>query len=373
MTDIILTLAALVLSFIFGLITIPLIISFCRKHKLFDYPGERKIHRNSIPRLGGICFFPSAFIATTGVMTWLAFNGEGMEKQLTINLWTLGFITSLVLVYVLGVIDDIIGLKARLKFIVQIIAACIFPLCGLYVDNLYGLLGINEIPLVIAYPLTVFIVVFVCNAINLIDGIDGLSSGLSTIALCGYFVLFFNESILTYSLIISAMIGVLLAFMRFNLFGSESKGHKIFMGDSGSLSLGFVLAFLLLKTIAVHPDGDIHAERDVIIGYTMLVVPLFDVIRVSFVRMMHKRPVFDADKNHIHHKLLRTGMSAHWALVTIITFALAIIFLNVVLMDFTNINIIVLSDIILWILFNNVINFAVRRNGLTPYEIPKKN
>ena len=134
-----------------------------------------------------------------------------------------------------GIVDDILGLSPLIKFIVQIIAACALPLSGLYINNMYGFFGIHEIPYYIGFPLTVLTIVFIDNAINLIDGIDGLAASLSIIALSGFLYMFIVQNVWSYSILIAGLIGVLVAFMYFNLFGSAENNRKIFMGDSGSL------------------------------------------------------------------------------------------------------------------------------------------
>ena len=131
---------AFVMSVAIGLVSIPLILDFCRKKALYDIPNSRKVHKNKIPRLGGIAFMPGMlFSFVTAIMMFGEFTGE---QKLTVNLWTVSFFISLMLIYTVGIIDDILGLTPRTKFIAQIIAACSLPLSGLYLNNLYGLFGI---------------------------------------------------------------------------------------------------------------------------------------------------------------------------------------------------------------------------------------
>ena len=238
------------MSAVCGLISIPIILNFCKAKKLYDLPNARKIHHNAIPRLGGIAFIPSMFLSFAIVIAIIS----STEKLIVINLWTIYFLISMLLIYGMGIIDDVIGLSAMVKFVIQIVAACFIPLSGLYINNLYGFCGIGEIPYLIGFPLTVLTIVFIDNAINLIDGIDGLAASLSIIALSGFLYIFITQEVWAYSFLIAGLIGVLVAFLYFNLFGSIEKNRKIFMGDAGSLTLGFFLGFLCIKYTMQNPS-----------------------------------------------------------------------------------------------------------------------
>ena len=167
---------AFLLSVCFGFVFIPGILNFCKEKNIYDIPNQRKVHKTLVPRLGGLAFVPAitlSIIVAVGVMS-VGFT----ESKIQVSLWSIAFLASLLLVYATGVIDDLIGLNAHVKFIVQVITACALPLCGLYVNNLYGFMGIHEVPYWLGFIFTVFIIVFIDNAINLIDGIDGLAAGL---------------------------------------------------------------------------------------------------------------------------------------------------------------------------------------------------
>jgi UDP-GlcNAc:undecaprenyl-phosphate GlcNAc-1-phosphate transferase len=165
----------------------------------------------------------------------------------------LGLLISLLIIYSTGIVDDLIGLDAKVKFATQIIAACILPFCGLYINNLYGLFGIHAIPYYIGFPLTILTIVFIDNAMNLIDGIDGLSASLSIIALAGFAYCFIHNGLIVYAILIAGLIGILVTYLYFNIWGDPNKNRKIFMGDSGSLTLGFILGFLFVKALRNDP------------------------------------------------------------------------------------------------------------------------
>ena len=243
---------AFLVSLICGMIFTPLILDFCLRKRLYDLPNERKVHKNATPRLGGISFFPS-MIASFAIM--LLFFSYSEREEIAVNVWSASFLLGLAVIYLVGIVDDLIGLSARSKFAAQIATACLLPMAGLYINNLYGLFGIYETPAYAGIPLTVFLIVFIDNAINLIDGIDGLAASLSILALCGFLAYFVHYQVFThtYSILAAGMTGALLAFLYFNLLGKPVRNTKIFMGDSGSLSLGFTLGFLAIKCLVDNP------------------------------------------------------------------------------------------------------------------------
>lgn len=334
---------AFLLSVCFGFVFIPGILNFCKEKNIYDIPNQRKVHKTLVPRLGGLAFVPAitlSIIVAVGVMS-VGFT----ESKIQVSLWSIAFLASLLLVYATGVIDDLIGLNARVKFIVQVITACALPLCGLYVNNLYGFMGIHEVPYWIGFLLTVFIIVFIDNAINLIDGIDGLAAGLSILALLGFLVIFGNAQLIPYAVIVASLIGILIPYMRFNVWGKAEQNRKIFMGDSGSLTLGFILGFLFVKSAMHNPPLMSASPARFVLAYSLLIVPVFDVVRVILHRLRIRQPLFNADKNHIHHKLMRLGMTQHQALIFILGLAVAYVALNLLLFPAVSITCIVLIDV----------------------------
>ena len=348
-------LGAFLVSLICGFVFTPLILDFCKRKRLYDIPSERKVHKNATPRLGGISFFPSML---TAFFIVLLFTPIVEQDVLPVNIWSAVFLAGLLIIYGIGIIDDLVGLKATTKFMVQIATACLLPFAGLYVNNLYGLFGIYEIPYWLGVPLTVFIIVFIDNAINLIDGIDGLAASLSLLALAGFLAYFKYHGVYvyTYTIIVAGMMGALVAFAYFNLFGKAERNTKIFMGDSGSLSLGFTLGFLAVKCAMDNNNIWPYRPEAIIVPLTLLIVPTADVVRVTLFRLRHHKPLFDADKNHIHHKLMRAGLNQHQALVCIIGLAAGYIVMNGLLYMVTSPTVIVIVDIVLYCIVNLCIN-----------------
>lgn len=356
--NILLILGALVISMICGFITIPAILDFCKKKNLYDIPNSRKVHKSPIPRLGGLAFLPSMLIAFFIAIFVLDSQVKGPNIQ--ISIWSLYFLISLLIIYFTGIIDDLIGLNANVKFTIQIIAAAILPFSGLYINNLYGLFGFHEIPFLAGAPITIFIIVFICNAMNLIDGIDGLCASLSEIALLGFLYAFFNEGLYIYCILIAGLMGVLVPYLYFNIFGKCTKNRKIFMGDSGSLTIGFILSFLFIKLSMDNPYVMSFNIKRMPFAYSLLIVPTFDVVRVVFHRIRTHRSIFDADKNHIHHKLMKYGMSAHQALITIIMLDLSFLIINIMLFSIISFTIILIINIILYTVFHLGLDLATR-------------
>lgn len=352
---------AFLMSMICGFIFIPIIIRFCLDKKLYDMPNGRKVHKNPIPRLGGISFVPSMLIASI-VALFILNNQDG--KTINISLWSLYFCISLFIIYFTGIVDDLIGLNATVKFIIEIIATLIMPFSGLFINNLYGVFGIYSIPFWVGAPLTVLVMVFACNAINLIDGIDGLSASLTLIALAGFFCCFFDEGLFFYCLMIASLMGVLIPYLAYNLFGDEKKKHKIFMGDSGSLSLGFILGFLAVKYCMDTPRVPYEPSR-IMWAWTFLSVPCFDVVRVFFFRILHKHSPFKPDRNHIHHKLMSCGLSQHQALFTILCLEILIIICNALIGRTVSLTFILIVDVAIYTITNMVINTLIKRRSLT--------
>ena len=357
--DIILDLGTFLISVLCGFVFIPLTLNFCKTKGLYDIPNQRKLHHKLIPRLGGITFIPSMVIAAL-IAIFTLDNDPALQQRVPLNLWSILFFFSLAIIYVVGIIDDLVGLGAKVKFAAQVAAAVLMPVAGLSVNNLYGFCGIYDIPLYIGIPLTVFVIVFISNAINLIDGIDGLAAGLSFIALIGFFYGYAHQGLNSYGIIISGLAGVLIPYLYFNILGKAEKNRKIFMGDSGSLTLGFILGFLFVKFTMVNGEAMPYNPQRMLLAYSLLIVPVFDVVRVILHRLHYHAPLFKADKSHIHHKLMRAGCTMHQALAVIITISLAYLALNFALYSLMGVPAIIVTDVALYTLFNIALNSKIK-------------
>ena len=345
-----LTTLSLVLSILLSALIIPRILVVAYRKRLFDIPNERKVHDGIIPRLGGISFVPTILFSlsfVTGLRYLVGF--EIVENRLHFIIPEFFFlICGLTLLYLSGIKDDLVGLRYRTKFFIQVIAASMFPLAGLWINNLYGVVGIHELSPYIGIPFTILITVFIINAINLIDGIDGLASGLSIIALgiLGSLYLYYNQWV--YAMFAFSALGTLLPFFYYNVFGKADRCTKIFMGDTGSLTLGYILAFLTISYAAVNPQIHPYFEGAIIVAFAPLIVPAFDVFRVMLIRARNHKPLFIADRNHIHHKCLDAGLTCKKAVVCILSLACIFCILNMALINMINNNLILFLDVLLW-------------------------
>ena len=333
---------------------IPRILVVAFRKKLFDIPNERKIHNGIVPRLGGISFVPTILFAlsfTTGLRYLMGY--EIPTERLHFIIPEFYFMAcGLTLLYLSGIKDDLVGLRYRSKFVVQIIAASLIPLSGLWINNLYGLFGIDELTPWLGIPFTILLTVFIVNAINLIDGIDGLASGLSSISLLtlGCLYIYFDQWI--YAILAFSTLGVLLPFFYYNVFGKVDRCKKIFMGDTGSLTLGYILAFLAISYTSYNPERSPYSEGAIVVAFSTLIVPMFDVIRVILVRARNHKALFQADRNHLHHKFLEMGFTPRRAMVFILTMALVFSSLNIILVSVVDNNLLLIADIIIWVGLN---------------------
>lgn len=353
----------LAISFLLTGIIIPQILLIAFRKKLFDEPNPRKIHTALVPRLGGIAFMPSIFFSVICVggftLLYQPVQYDSIESSWIVQFCFLA--CSVLLMFLVGIADDLVGVKYRAKFVVQTIAAIFLVIGGLWLDNLHGLLWINEISPIIGYPLTVLVVVFIINAINLIDGIDGLASGLSTIALLFYSIIFYFIGEYLFSLIAAATVGTLIPFYYYNVLGDPTKRKKIFMGDTGSLTIGVILSAMALKTNCLAHTFVEHPANSLIVAFSPLLLPCIDVIRVYFHRILHNRNPFLPDKCHIHHKMMALGIPPHTTMFSLLIISATFIIVNVLVSQYVNINLLVVGEALLWIVGNVLMTKAIHR------------
>lgn len=336
-------------------VLIPQILLISFRKNLFDIPDERKIHHGVVPRLGGIAFKPVVFFSVAlllGVSQLLGYADFVNYASLESRTLAFGFCAILVL-YLVGIADDLIGIRYRAKFIVQISCGLMVIGGGLWIDNLYGLLFIHEIPFWVGALLTIFAVVFIINAINLIDGIDGLASGLSGVAMLFYGVIFLLLDEYIYAMLSFATLGVLVPFFYYNVFGDVRKQKKIFMGDTGSLTVGIMICILSLRLLHSSHLSELTLQSNpFILAYSPLIVPCFDVVRVYLHRVKNGKNPFLPDKNHIHHKLLAIGMKQRTAMVTIVCISIVFTLGNILLSRCLGATMLLVLDVLVWTLGN---------------------
>lgn len=350
---------AFMLSFLLASVVIPRIIFISYKKRLFDVPDARKVHKTPVPRLGGLAFLPVILISLCIIIGIRYYMDNRVDSLWASDLFMqyLFLIAGMTLLYLIGVADDLVGVGYRYKFVVQILAASFLPLSGLWINDLGGLLGLHVIPAYIGMPLTVFLVVYITNAINLIDGIDGLASGLTCIALGLLIIVCALVNQWTHALLASATLGVVIIFYYYNVFSTS--GRKLFMGDAGSLTLGYILSFLILHFWTKQEYWDPFRLNLNMVTISTLLIPLLDVIRVFYARIREGRNPFLPDKNHIHHKLLRTGMRVRMVMITLLLLSLFLVVANFILSFYINTTFMLLFDLVFWYVVHLIINPAI--------------
>lgn len=365
MENLYIIIAAFITAVILGRIIIPNILVISMRKRLFDEPDARKIHKRPIPRLGGVTFFPVIVFTLCTFTAIHLFKGHFVYNIITLNTARemLFLISGLTLLYIVGIADDLVGVRYRKKFVVQIISAAMFPIAGLYINSFYGLFGINEIDPIIGIPFTMLLVVFITNAINLIDGIDGLASGLSMVALVVFGVIFVHFQSWLYALLAFVSVGVIIPFFSYNVFGNADRGRKIFMGDTGSLTLGYILSFFVIRFCMHEPNSMMQVQGSpVLIAFSVLMVPCLDVVRVVLRRARNRKPLFLPDKTHIHHKFLAMGFSPRRALITIQIMSACFCAFTMGALDFMNNTVIFIIDIATWTLLNVWFDKIINKN-----------
>ena len=347
-----------------GMVIIPRILVISHKKRLYDVPDARKVHTMPVPRLGGLSFFPVILMSMFLVIGFRLYFWDMDTSSLSFNMLYeyLFLFVGMTLLYLVGVCDDLVGVGYRYKFTVQIAAAFLLVLSGNWFDSFGGLFGIYSVPVWIGMPFTVFIVVYITNAINLIDGIDGLASGLCCIALSVLSVIFFLRGQYVYALLAICTLGILMPFWCYNVFGNANRGHKLFMGDAGSLTLGYVISFLIIHMSVTNEVSPTLSNPYMVIAFSTVLVPLLDVIRVVLHRLREHKNPFLPDKNHFHHKLLRTGMRVRMVMVCIIAISAFFILLNSSLAWRVDITYLFFLNLFCWSILHVGLNGLVKRN-----------
>jgi UDP-GlcNAc:undecaprenyl-phosphate GlcNAc-1-phosphate transferase len=282
-------------SALLSAIAIPSILHVARARHLYDDIGHfRKQHDHGIPRLGGVAIFVS-FTVTALVFSMI-------DKTFPIGY----LLTASIILFIMGLKDDLSGVNSSTKFLVQFVVALILVVLGdIRLTSMYGVFGIYELPFVLSSALSVIVIIMIVNAFNLIDGIDGLA-GVTGIVANGIFAtLFIYTQQYELAVISLILVGAIIGFLKFNLTPA-----KIFMGDTGSLFIGLISVVMAVKLIELNKFETIgipHVASAPALTVAILIGPIFDTIRVFFIRIMSGISPFTADRNHIHHRILRLG------------------------------------------------------------------
>ncbi|MDQ3051320.1 MAG: undecaprenyl/decaprenyl-phosphate alpha-N-acetylglucosaminyl 1-phosphate transferase [Bacteroidota bacterium] len=283
-------------AFLITFLAIPSIIKVAIIKNLFDEPGERKAHKSSVPTLGGLAIF-------AGVVFSYTFWSSGFGEEATQYI-----IAAIIVMFFIGIKDDIIELTAKKKFYGQLISAIIIVVFAeIRVTNLFGVFGIYELPYWFSILFSLFTILTIVNAFNLIDGIDGLAAGIGAIASFAFGLWFYNYNQISLCILAFTLFSSLLAFLVYNF-----SPANIFMGDTGSLIVGLILAILAINFIQLSfasPPYAFPFRSSPAMAIAILIIPLFDTLRIFILRVLQKRSPFKADRNHMHHVLLDMGLS----------------------------------------------------------------
>ncbi|CAN5739551.1 MraY family glycosyltransferase [soil metagenome] len=294
-------------SFFVAIFAVPSIIYVAHLKNILDQPNRRTVHEALIPRLGGLAIFAGFMSA----LTIFGDLGNGVQQLLA----------GCIILFFIGLKDDLVSISAFKKFGVQILATGIVMFIPeIRITSFQGIFLIHELPEGISYAFTFFVIIGVTNAINLIDGLDGLAGTIVTIITTTfgvYFFLYGGATFSNYAVVAMCLVGGVLGFLRYNF-------HKatIFMGDTGSLVCGFIISVMAIQFIEMRP---VTASPAVAAG--ILFIPLFDTVRVSLIRMLKGTSPFSPDKNHIHHRFIAMGFNQ-------ITTVMMLAFINLLVISF---------------------------------------
>jgi UDP-GlcNAc:undecaprenyl-phosphate/decaprenyl-phosphate GlcNAc-1-phosphate transferase len=345
-------------SFIVVLYSTPALIKVAVLKRLFDTPSEeRKIHKRSVPTIGGIIIYAGTLFAYA---LWFTIEDGSLYEKIftTVREFKLIVATSLILFFV-GVKDDIIGTAPVKKLFAHIVVALILVLMGdIRITSLHGVFGVYEIPIWGSVFISIFTYVVVVNAFNLIDGVDGLAAGVGFISCSAFGTWFVFANEYHYAALSFALAGSLLGFLIFNF-----SPAKIFMGDSGSLVIGMFVCVLSIKMIE-YPIQElnsfwVHISKPVF-AVSTLIYPLLDTLRIFIIRAVKGQSPFMADKNHLHHKLIDCNYSHPKTVIIIYVFSIITIVASLLSYFIKEATISLITIIVTSFIFLYIV-FAVRK------------
>ncbi len=306
-------------SFLLTFYTIPTVVKISRRKNLMDEPGSRSSHLRKIPNLGGISMFYSLAVCAS----IFAFELFDLYKFL---------FASLVILLYIGVMDDIVVMRAYKKLFAQIIVTSLMVIgSDVRIRSFFGLFGVYELNYFFSVAISIFTFIVLINAFNLIDGIDGLAGGYSILCSAMFGISYYRLGEYNYPLVVlsGVIIGCVIGFLYFNL--SNYRNNKIFMGDTGSMILGFLLAFTAICFIDIFIDKELpevpryYLQSAPAIAMAILILPIIDTLNVFIIRICNGKSPFVADKNHIHHSLLKLGLTHRRSTTYILMYYLFIV------------------------------------------------
>lgn len=320
-----------ILAFVLGLslvsILIPSLIRVSKAKQLYDTPNERKVTKEIVPSVGGVAIFIAFLLGTI-----IAINDYSFRELKYL-------IAAVISLFFLGLKDDLVDLSAKKKLLVQVVVSTMLIIPGgIRFTDLHGIFGLYSIDYALSFVVTLLVMIFIINALNLIDGIDGLASSIGIMAAFVFGSWFLLAGHPEYGIMCFSLAGSLSGFFFFNVFG---KKYKIFMGDSGSLVLGVVLVVVVIKFTEnnIVNDALFHVNASPAVAMSILIVPVIDTLRVIFIRLYGKKSPFEADMSHIHHACLKLTNSHLHATLLIVLFNVLIIGMVLIMSKFFELNV----------------------------------
>jgi UDP-GlcNAc:undecaprenyl-phosphate GlcNAc-1-phosphate transferase len=326
-----------IIAFAVSSICIPLVIKLAIKKRLLGEYGEgRHVHKGYVPRLGGVAIYIGFLFSQ---LYFFISDSSSIENPKNYLLLLFGVL----MLFVLGILDDLVDLKAHLKFYVQLLVAVILVWnADIRVESFHGVLGLETLPIWFSYLFSILIITFFINAYNLIDGIDTLSSSIGMFVLVCFGLVFLYNGAYLETVLVFSVFGALLGFWFYN-----KPPAKIFMGDSGTLSMGLLMAYFAIRVT----DLPLDAEGTIspVFAFVVLSYPAIDTLRVFTVRILNGRSPFSPDRNHIHHLLLDMGYSHGKAtrIIILITLLLSVAAYLLRTMPTTSFCVMIVSTVVL--------------------------
>ncbi len=338
---------AFVTSFLLTYRVIPSIIIIAREKKLYDLPDHRTSHDEIVPRLGGIGIFAGLLFS---IILWAPFTYLG-DLQYILS----GFI----IIFLIGAKDDIEPISPLKKFSAELFAAIILVFkANVRITSFYGILGVNEIPYLWSVLFSIFVIIAIINAFNLVDGVNGLSGTISVLVSLAFGFWFYKIDRLELAIIAFSLMGSTIAFLNYNYTPA-----KIFMGDTGSLLLGIVAAILAIKFIEINGEvnqSKFHINSGPVFAISILIIPIFDTVRVMLLRILKGRSPFHPDRKHLHHYLLDIGLNHMQVTFTLVTMNVLFIAFSLFFRDL-NINLLLLLLIGVALFFTGILVYLKKK------------
>jgi UDP-N-acetylmuramyl pentapeptide phosphotransferase/UDP-N-acetylglucosamine-1-phosphate transferase len=326
-------------AFLISVFAIPSIVHVAHKKRLLDEPNNRTIHELLTPRLGGLAIF-AGFISALTIFGRIDYGIQHM-------------LAGCVIIFFIGLKDDIVSVSAFKKFFVQVLATGIVMfMADIRITSLQGILGIGVLEPGMSYLITFIVIIGITNAINLIDGLDGLAGSIVSVCCFSfglYFITWEDNYTTMYSYVAFSLLGSIVGFLRYNIYKA-----KIFMGDTGSLVCGFIVSILAIKFVETKMISNTPT-----VSIAILFIPILDTARVFILRVLNGKSPFSPDKNHVHHKLIDIGFSQLGTVFVLVIINVMAILL-VIYFDFLSLTMQVLALLMYAILFSIILEVSAR-------------